>query len=197
MSTITKPTGQVLISVEEFARMQDAGLFEGRHVELLDGGLYEVTKNPPHNYAVDALAEALRELLPRDRFRVREEKSIEPWGHWSPEPDIAVVRGPKQRYQGRHPGPADIVLLAEVCETSPQDRTKKLAGYAAAGFPAYWILDLGLRQLEVYADPAAGAYPAPAILAETESVDLVIDGQKIGTITVAELLPQFEKGVTP
>ena len=99
MSTITKPTGQVLISVEEFGRMQDAGLFEGRHGELLDGGLYEVTKNPPHNYAVDA--------------------------------------------------------------------------------------------------PAAGAYPAPAILAETESVDLVIDGQKIGTITVAELLPQFEKGVTP
>ncbi|MGZ3337042.1 MAG: hypothetical protein ACXWOV_18080 [Isosphaeraceae bacterium] len=78
MSTITKPPGRVLISAEQFGRMQAAGVFEGQHVELLDGELYEVTKNPPHNYAVDALAEALRSLLHRDVYRVREEKSIEP-----------------------------------------------------------------------------------------------------------------------
>ena len=128
-------------------------------------------------------------LLPPDRFRVREEKSIDPWPHWAPEPDIAVVRGPKQRYRSRRPGPADIVLLAEVCESSPQDRTVKLAGYAAAGFSAYWILDLNLRRLEVYANPVGGQYPAPTILAETESVDLVIDGQVLGQIAVADLLP--------
>lgn len=165
------------------------GDFEGKHVELLDGELYEVTKNFPHNYSVDALAEALRDLLPRARYRVREEKSIEPWPHWSPEPDIAVVRGPKARYQGRHPGPADIVLLAEVCENSPQDRTVKLVGYAEAGFPQYWILDLNLRRLEVYANPVAGAYPAPTILGETESVELVLDGQVLSRIAVADLLP--------
>ena len=56
MSTITRPPGRVRFSVEEFARMQDLGLFEGRHVELLDGELYEVTKNPPHNCAVDIVA---------------------------------------------------------------------------------------------------------------------------------------------
>ena len=189
MSTIAKPPGRVLISAEQFGRMQAAGVFEGQRVELLDGELYEVTKNPPHNYAVDALAEALRSLLPRDVYRVREEKSIEPWGHWWPEPDIAVVRGPKQRYLGRHPGPADIVLIAEVCETSPQDRTKKLTGYAEAGFPVYWILDLSLRQLEVYANPTGGAYPTPKILGETESVELVIQRQVVGQIAVADLLP--------
>jgi Uma2 family endonuclease len=100
-----------------------------------------------------------------------------------------VVRGPKQRYQGRHPGPADIVLIAEVCETSPQDRTKKLTGYAEAGFPVYWILDLGLRQLEVYSGPTAGAYQAPTILGETEFVELVIEGEFLGQIAVADLLP--------
>ena len=199
MSTIAKPPGRVLISAEQFGRMQAAGVFEGQHVELLDGELYEVTKNPPHNYAVDALAEALRSLLHRDVYQVREEKSIEPWGHWWPEPDIAVVRGPKQRYQGRHPGPADIVLIAEVCETSPQDRTKKLTGYAEAGFPVYYILDLSLRQLEVYSGRApsrggAGEYPAAAILAEMESVEVVIDGQVIGRIAVAELLPRSQGG---
>ena len=35
------------LTVEEFAWIQDAGLFDGRHVQLLDGELYEVTKNPP------------------------------------------------------------------------------------------------------------------------------------------------------
>ncbi|MGA2700544.1 MAG: hypothetical protein ABSH35_05540 [Isosphaeraceae bacterium] len=69
MSTIAKPPGRVLISAEQFGRMQAAGVFEGQHVELLDGELYEVTKNPSHNYAVDALAEALRSLLPRDVYR--------------------------------------------------------------------------------------------------------------------------------
>ncbi len=194
MSTITKPqstkpSGHPVISVDQFRRMQDAGIFEGQHVELLEGELYEVTKNPPHNYAVDALAEALRSLLPPDRFRVREEKSIEPWEKWWPEPDITVARGPGRRYQGRHPGPLDIVMVAEVCENSPQDRTRKLAGYAEAGFAVYWILDLNLRRLEVYANPVGGQYPAPTILGETESVDLVLDGQVLGRIAVADLLP--------
>ena len=83
-----------------------------------------MTKNPPHNQAVDALADALRSLLPPDQYRVREEKSVAPWGNWWPEPDVAVVRA--RRYWDRHPGPADIVLLCEVCDTSEQDRTKKL-----------------------------------------------------------------------
>ena len=56
----------------------------------------------------------------------------------------------------------------------------KLAGHAQAGFPVYWILDLGLRRLEVYSKPTGEAYPAPVILGETESVDLLIDGQLLG-----------------
>ena len=57
MSTIqVRPPGRVRLTVEEFARIQVAGLFDGRHVQLLDGELYEVTKNPPHNFAVSALA---------------------------------------------------------------------------------------------------------------------------------------------
>ena len=189
MSTITRPPGRVRFSVEEFARMRDAGLFEGRHVELLDGELYEVTKNPPHNYAVDVLARALRLLLEGIGYLVREEKSIGPWEDWWPEPDIAVVRGPKERYKRQYPIPADIVLLVEVCDTSPQDRTKKLAGYAAAGIATYWIVDLNERRLEVYTQPVAGAYPAPAILGESEAVELVIDGQVVGQLAVADLLP--------
>lgn len=203
MSTITKPSGKVSFSAEEFARMQDAGLFEGRHVELLGGELYEVTKNPPHNVAVTLTAKAIRVLLPerseRERqqekgFHVREEKTIESWSDadgrgWWTEPDLAVLRGSERDYKDHHPQVSDIVLLCEVTDTSPQDRTLKLAGYAEAGFPQYWILDLELRQLEVYSDLAGGQYPASKILGETDSVDLVIDGQVVGQIAVADLLP--------
>ena len=57
MSTIqVRAPGRVRLTVEEFARIQDSGLFEGRHVQLLDGELYEVTKNPRHNFGVSALA---------------------------------------------------------------------------------------------------------------------------------------------
>ncbi len=46
MSTIqVRAPGRVRLTVEEFAR-QDAGLFDGSHVQLLDGELYEVTKKP-------------------------------------------------------------------------------------------------------------------------------------------------------
>ena len=193
MSTATKPqiaksTGRPVISVDQFRRMQDAGIFEGQRVELLDGELYEVTKNPPHDAAVTVTAKAFRAILPGG-YHVREEKSIALQGHWHPEPDIAVVRGDDREYFRRRPGPDDIALVAEVCEHSPQDRTVKLAGYAAAGIPVYWILDLELRQLEVYVNPIGGQYPAPKILAEADSVDLIIDGQHVGTIAVAELLP--------
>jgi Uma2 family endonuclease len=196
MSTIqVRPPGRVRLTVEEFARIQDAGLFDGRHVQLLDGELYEVTKNPPHNFAVSALADALRSLLPRDEYAVREEKSIEPWGDWWPEPDIAVARGKQRRYEDRHPGPEDLALLVEVTDSSEQDRTKKLVGYAAAGIPVYWILDLPLRRLEVYRDPgppgrAPGTGWAQEVFSEGELVELVIDQRSFGLIAVAEILPR-------
>ncbi len=197
MTTITRPPNLLRISAEQFGRMQEAGVFEGQHVELLDGELYEVTKSPPHNYSVDALARSLRPPLEPNGFIVREEKSVEPWEDWWPEPDLTVLHGPPRRYQYRHPGPADIVLLAEVCENSPQDRTVKLTGYATADFPPYWILDLNLRRLDVYSNPVAGAYLVHSVLLETESVDVVIASPtpgagfpSFGRIAVADLLPQ-------
>ena len=47
---------------------------------------------------------------------VREEKPIEPWDYWWPEPDIAVARGKQRRYEDRHPGPGDLALLVEVSD---------------------------------------------------------------------------------
>ncbi len=66
--------------------------------------------------------------------------------------------------------------------------------YGGGGIPAYWIVNVARRRLEVYAHPVpgartGGAYPAPTILRETESVDRIIRGQVVGQVAVADLLP--------
>ena len=70
----------------------------------------------------------------------------------------------------------------------PRIRRSELSG--GGGIPVYWIVNLVDRQLEVYANPIAGTYPAPTILGETDTVELVIDGQVAGRIAVADLLPR-------
>ena len=54
---------------------------------------------------------------------------------------------------------------------------------------AQFLAAVDTRTLEVYANPTGGAYPTPTILGETESVDLIIQGQVVGQIAVAALLP--------
>ncbi len=62
--------------------------------------------------------------------------------------------------------------------------------YGGGGIPAYWIVNLPRRRLEVYSSPVNGTYATPTILRDKESVDLVIDGHVIGQIALADLLPR-------
>jgi Uma2 family endonuclease len=190
MSTVTaRPQGRVKLTAAEFTQMLDAGLFEGRHVQLLDGELYEVTKNSPHNFAVFALGQALRTLLPSTQYLVWEEKSIEPSEFWWPEPDIAITRGPARQFAGHRAASDELLLVVEVSDSSEQDWTKKLPGYAAAGIPVYWIVDLAQRRVEIHREPGPSGYGVQEIISEKEHVTLTIDGRSFGTIAVSEFLP--------
>jgi Uma2 family endonuclease len=60
--------------------------------------------------------------------------------------------------------------------------------YARAGVPAYWIVNLAARQVEAHALPIGGAYSPATILAEDQSIELVLEGQVLGRILVADLL---------
>ena len=76
-----------------------------------------------------------------------------------PQPDLALLRRREDFYRARRPGPADILLLIEVSDTSLDfDRTVKLPRYAKAGLPEIWIVDLKRHVMEVYRDPAPEAY---------------------------------------
>jgi Uma2 family endonuclease len=112
-----------------------------------------------------------------------------------PVPDLAIVRGEPRDYKHRHPEPADIALVIEVAKSSVDLDRAQAVILGAAGIPAYWIVNIDGRQLEVYAGPGpreagrAGAYPPPTWLPESASVELVIDGVAVGQIAMADLLP--------
>ena len=194
MASTASTKAKVHLTVRQFEQILDTGMFEGRHVELLGGELFEVTKNPPHDFAVLALAKKLEKLVPEEHWTIREEKAIELAPFWRPEPDVAVARGSYLNYQTRRPGPADIDLVIEVTETSQDtDRGRKYHGYAASGLPVYWIVDLVNRVVEVHSKPTGSGneacYTAAEVFDETREIALVLSGQEYGRIAVKDILP--------
>ena len=210
MSTIqVRPPGRVRLTVEEFARIQDAGLFEGRHVQLLDGELYEVTKNPPHNFAVSALAgpthdvgEARASLLPRDEYAVREEKPIEPWRYWWPEPDIAVARDKQRRYDDRHPRPRISCSLSKLLNRRSRTGRRSSSdmprpGSRSTGSSTWPCAGSRFTAIQGPSGRAPGTGWVEEMVPEGGFVELVIDQRSFGWIAVAENLPRAMEQVAP
>lgn len=180
-------------SVAQYHTMHDAGiLMEGDRVELLDGYLVEKPmRNPPHDVTLQRLTKRLVRLgLVGWETRIQSAVSFQ---QSEPEPDAAVVRGDECTYETRHPEPGDFGLVIEVSDSSLLfDRRVKGRMYAEVRIPAYWIVNVVDRQVEVYTDPDPAA--APAYLTRTDyrpgdDVPIVLDGRAVGTIPVADLLP--------
>jgi Uma2 family endonuclease len=176
-------------TVRAFDALCDSGRFGDRKVELLNGLIAMMATGPPHDYAVTAMGNRLEELLPKTDWTVREEKPIVLSKWWKPLPDLAVVRGPYTRYASRTPGRLDVALLVEVSDkTYPKDSGPKRRAYCRHGIPAYWIVDVNRRLVEVYALGAHGL-ALNATFTEHENVPLVLDGTDFGTVAAADLFP--------
>jgi Uma2 family endonuclease len=178
------------MSVDEYERLADAGFLKDRRIELINGWLVrKMTTKPPHVVAVDATREAIVAMLPPDWW-IRDEKPVRIPDFDEPEPDVSVVRGARNDYRARHPGPGDIELLVEVSDTSLLwDRGEMLSAYARARVPTYWIVNLVDRQLEVFTSPDGSTYRAIQILGPSDRAAVVINGVQIGSINVADMLP--------
>ena len=114
--------------VRQFHRMAAAGIFDDQKVELVAGKIYPMTDLPPHTFAVGEFREALRPMLPRDIWTIREEKPVLIGRYWAPKPDIAVLFGTDAIYAARHPRPRDVALIVEVSDTTyRRDRGQKTA----------------------------------------------------------------------
>lgn len=173
------------LSVEDYHRMIEAEILtEDDKVELLDGMLVEkVTENPPHRAVVDRLTWHFARGLSEDyRLRVGGPITLPPRSE--PEPDVAVVDVADVNFEA-HPSTAH--LLIEVSDSSRRiDRGRKLAIYARAGLPEYWVVDLVERCIEVHRVPEGEAYAV--VLRVSSGETLVPSGLDVSPLDVGALL---------
>lgn len=102
---------------------------------------------------------------------------------------MLVVPGTWEDYAENHPVQTDILLLAEVSDsTLAKDRGPKLITYAQAGIQDHWIVNLIHRQVEVYREPSIeGIYGKANIYLLGDSIEPLNAPGK--AIAVAALLP--------
>jgi Uma2 family endonuclease len=147
-------------TVDDYHRMGQTGILSERdRVELIDGEVVAMTPiGPRHNASVDRANRALV-MAAGDTAIVRVQGSVRLSLYTEPEPDIALLRPRPDFYAPRHPGPADILLLIEIADSSiDYDREVKAAVYAMAGVPEYWLVDVNDRIVSCHTDPHDGTY---------------------------------------
>ncbi len=180
-------------TIDEYHQMIRAGiLIDGEPIELLEGWMIKkMSHGTPHDSSMDAFEGLLPTLLPSDWF-MRCQRAVT-LDDSEPEPDYAIVRGPRTRYRDAHPGPSDIGLVVEVSHSSLRvDRVGKARIYARAGIPVYWVVNVVDKVIEVYTQPS-GPTETPAYAQRDDypvgtAVPVVLDGNTVGTITVAEVV---------
>lgn len=75
------------------------------------------------------------------------------------QPDLALLRPPRDAYRRVVPASTDILLVVEVADTSlERDRAIKLPRYARLGVPEVWIVDVEGQAVEVYRTPSGSGY---------------------------------------
>ncbi len=172
-------------TLEGYVRMVEAGVFEGRRVELIDGVVYEMPPQlSPHAATVMLAQEVLRAVF-SPGFSLRCQMPLDVGAESMPEPDLAVVPGKPGDYWAAHPTGAALVL--EVADTSLHYDRKKGGVYAKAGLQDYWIINLTRDVLEVYRHPVGASYRTRLVLSRGEQIAPL--ARPDAPIAVADLLP--------
>ena len=154
----------------EYDRMIDLGILkEDARVELIRGEI--VAKMPigdPHVACVDRLNRLIVRAV-GDDVTVSIQNPVR-LADSEPEPDLVLKRPASH---GK-PVPADILLLIEVAESSPEDdREVKGPLYAENGIAEYWIVKLVDRCLEAYRSPQSdGTYADMRTMRPGDRIDV-------------------------
>jgi Uma2 family endonuclease len=191
----SRPDQPLRFTREQYYKLGELGLFDGKRVELIFGEVVEMSPvNWPHALAValvtDAVAVAFATgfwLSIQQPFAV---PGITPGSE--PQPDVAVIPGAKRNYTDH---PAVAALLVEVADTTlSKDTTTKAELYATANVADYWVLDVVNRELHVFRDPqplptglGVVAYKTHLTLGPTDSLSPL--AAPTAAVRVADLLP--------
>ncbi len=159
-------------SVGEYNKMGEVGIFsEDDRVELIRGEILEMAPiSVRHAWCVTNLTSIIFGLA-LDGVRLSVQNPIYLDQYSEALPDIALLRQRDYSRDTRHPGPADVLLIVEVADTTVTwDRKVKVPLYAQAGIPEVWIVNLRQRSIEVHSQPEGGAYQTSRRLRRGQSV---------------------------
>jgi Uma2 family endonuclease len=161
-----------LFTIDDCYRMLDAGiLHEDERVELIRGELLNMSAvGTPHQSVIDRANKNLVRIV-GDRAIVRVQGPTELDRFSMPQPDLILMQPRDDFYRHKHPGPADILLIIEVADSSLEyDTTVKRELYAIAGIREYWVADLQNNRLICYTDPISDSYRTIRELGRGDSV---------------------------
>lgn len=184
------------ITVAQYHEMIRAGILTSDDpVELIEGWLYrKMPKNPPYTVASRRLRRCLTPLLPSHLELISQDPVTLEALDSEPEPDFAVVSLDSSNRTDSHPTARDTQLVIEVSDTTLRaDLADKKSLYAKAGFPVYWVINLVDSQIEVFSQPSRSTkgptYRSHQVFRRPQKVPVVLNGKKVGTILVADVLP--------
>jgi Uma2 family endonuclease len=142
----------------------DVGAFSDMRVELVRGTLRKTALNDlAHGELHAKLAGALASDFVQSGFRLAIGLAIEIDSATVRGADIAVAR-PDVPERGLVP-PDYVVMAVEIAATTlAEDIGEKLADYARAGIPDYWVADLGAEVMHVMRKPEGDSYAERSVV---------------------------------
>ncbi len=159
-------------TVAEYFRLVDAGIIQpGERVELVEGEV--LTMPPMGNLHFSGIMRYTRVFgrLAGERFALLVQAPLPLDEHSAPEPDLALLTFREDDYASRRPGPADVLLVVEVADSSlDYDRGVKSQIYGRAGVPETWVLNLPGDCIERFTEPGPEGYGQHDLLRRGEKV---------------------------
>ena len=170
------------LRVEDFELLADSGAFaDYGKIELIDGDIYYMNAQwSRHGRVKMRLSFALMSRLAEigSDLEVLVEVSMRAADDSMPEPDVVLTC-----YRGDRAIPADTVaLVIEIADTTlDTDLGRKVALYAAASVPEYWVVDVNGGRVVQYDRPDGEGYarraeaPLGQVLASTTIEGLAVE----------------------
>ncbi len=161
-----------LINTEDYYKMGEIGMLKpDENVELINGEIYTMAPiGSKHSAVVRKFSTILTQSF-ADEVIISSQQPVH-INQWNePEPDIALLKLSNDNYFEAHPNPSDVLMIAEVSDTSYEfDRNVKLSLYASADIPVYWIIDLSKNSIEVFEKPQNDEYRKRTLYAPGDAI---------------------------
>lgn len=147
-------------TIAQFQLMYERGVFEDSdRYELINGEIIAMSPiGAKHAACVNRLVATFTHKF-GSQVVLSVQNSIQLANKSQPQPDIAVLKYRNDFYEEALPMPEDILLIAEVADSSLEyDRDVKANLYAAAGIPQMWLFDVNTKIITGFSLPSEFGY---------------------------------------